>query len=118
LILREFHMARDGAIATLAIIREVMESGKKVSEIISEIPRYYMIKTNIQKNNINLEDKIDKLKVLGDLNLIDGVKISSENWWALIRPSRTEPKIRIIVEAREREQALETIKRVLEIISC
>jgi len=118
LILKEFHMARDGAIATLAIIREVMESGKKVSEIISEMPRYYMIKTNIQKNNINLEDKIDKLKVLGDLNLIDGVKISSENWWALIRPSRTEPKIRIIVEAREREQALETIKRVLEIISC
>jgi len=117
LIMKEFHMARDGAIAALAIIGEIMESRRKMSEIVSEMPEYHMIKTSIQKGNVNLEDKIDKLKTLGEINLMDGVKISSEDWWALIRPSRTEPKIRIIVEAKDKGKALETVKKVIDIIS-
>lgn len=117
LILKEHHLTRDGAIAALAIIGEISETGKSLSKIVDELPKYYMIKKNIPKGNIRIEDKIDVLKDIGELNLIDGIKISLENEWILIRPSKTEPKIRIIAEAKSMNRALELIEKIIRKIS-
>ncbi|MEM3615666.1 MAG: phosphoglucosamine mutase [Candidatus Methanomethylicia archaeon] len=117
LIFREFHMTRDGAIAALAIIREIIETGKKLSEIVDELPKYHMIKTNIPTNKIRLEDKIDELSSMGEINLMDGIKVSSEDWWILIRRSKTEPKIRIIVESKSSGKAKEIMEKVIHKLS-
>lgn len=117
LILKEYHLTRDGAIAALSIIGEISETGKTLSQIIEELPRYYMKKKNIPKDGINIEDKIESLNELGEINTMDGVKISSEDYWALIRPSKTEPKIRIIVEAKTEEKAIELMEKIIHKIS-
>lgn len=117
LILKEHHLTRDGAIAALSIIGEISETGKSISQIMEELPKYHMIKRNIPRNQINIEDKIELLKELGEVDTMDGVKISSEDWWTLIRPSKTEPKIRIIVEAKKEEKAFELMEKIIHKIS-
>jgi phosphomannomutase/phosphoglucomutase len=48
---------------------------------------------------------------------IDGVKVFGDGWWFLVRPSGTEPVMRIMVEARSREEAerlAEELKNLVE----
>ncbi len=46
------------------------------------------------------------------LNFVDGVRISYEGGWALVRPSGTEPKIRITVEASDEQSLKDIFKNV------
>ena len=42
-----------------------------------------------------------KFKKLGAVSAIDGIRVDTKNGWILVRPSGTEPKIRITAEARD-----------------
>jgi phosphoglucosamine mutase len=41
------------------------------------------------------------LEIMGNVTTIDGIRVDTETGWVLVRPSGTEPKIRITAEARE-----------------
>lgn len=51
--------------------------------------------------NISME-----LQKLGSVSDIDGIRVETDNGWILVRPSGTEPKIRITAEARSDVEAL------------
>jgi phosphomannomutase/phosphoglucomutase len=89
------------------------KTGKRLSELIEEQPKYFLEKGTVDCS----EDK--KERVLEELlkhskdkntNTIDGVKIWFEDESAiLVRPSGTEPVYRMYAEAKEREKALKLI---------
>ena len=43
----------------------------------------------------------ESLRKIGEVTDIDGIRVDAENGWILVRPSGTEPKIRITAEARK-----------------
>lgn len=104
---------RDGAMTTTLVLQIMARTGKRLSELIEEQPKYFLEKGTVDCS----EDK--KERVLEELlkhskdkntNTIDGVKIWFEDESAiLVRPSGTEPVYRMYAEAKEREKALKLI---------
>ena len=108
-ILKEVHLGRDSLVAISMILSLLSSSGKSISDEISNIPQYLMI-----KDKIYIDDKIDfdSLETIFDcneINNIDGIKFIRPNKWIHIRKSNTEPIIRIFAEAKTQEEVDELI---------
>ena len=108
-ILEEVHLGRDSLVAISMILSLLSSSGKSISDEISNIPQYVMI-----KDKIRVDDKIDfdSLETIFDcneINKIDGIKFIWLNKWIHIRKSNTEPIIRIFAEAKTQEEVDELI---------
>ena len=107
----EISFTRDGSAATVKVLEVLAKSGKKFSELIAELPKYYQIKLKVgceedKKSDIpNLKDKIDKENK--EIVTMDGIKVVFEDGSVLMRASGTEPLIRIFVEAITKEKVEE-----------
>ena len=108
-ILKEVHLGRDSLVAISMILSLLSSSGKSISDEISNIPQYLMI-----KDKILIDDKIDfdSLETIFDcneINKIDAIKFIWPNKWIHIRKSNTEPIIRIFAEAKNQDEVNELI---------
>ena len=120
LIFPEHLLARDGGMAIAKVLQLMDETGKKLSELAAEIPKYYMIKGKTPcKDKIKLLEGLKK--EFPDANFIDGARIDYDDGWLLVRPSGTEPIVRIFAEGKTKERAeelynlgLKTVKKILE----
>jgi phosphomannomutase/phosphoglucomutase len=105
---------RDGAMTTALILGIMAKTGKKLSELISEQPQYFLEKGKVECPEDKKEKVLKKLleQVKGaKISTIDGVKIWFEDKSAiLVRPSGTEPIYRLYAEAKNQEKALKLIK--------
>ena len=111
-ILKEVHLGRDSLVAISMILSLLSSSGKSISDEISNIPQYLMI-----KDKIPIDDKIDfdSLETIFDcneINKIDGIKFIWPNKWIHIRKSNTEPIIRIFAEAKNQDEVNELINKL------
>lgn len=104
---------RDGAMATALILDIMAETGKKLSELIEELPKYFIAKGKVEcpeklKEQV-LKEMLEQVKGLS-INTVDGVKIWFEDKSAiLIRPSGTEPLYRLYSEAKTNEKAVKLV---------
>ena len=100
------NMARDSFVA-MALILELMRSARKsISQLVGMIPAYAMAKSTYEVHPhriANLLDEISETYRDQKLNTLDGVKIERETGWIHIRPSNTEPVLRLVIEARSQE---------------
>ena len=116
-ILKEVHLGRDSLVAISMILNLLSSSGKSISDEISNIPKYLMIK---DKMHIDSKIDFDSLETIFDcdeINKIDGIKFSWPNKWIHIRQSNTEPIIRIFAEAStqdEVDELINTLKNYLK----
>jgi phosphomannomutase len=103
IIVPDFHYGRDALIGIALILTHLATSGKSLKQIRSNYPDYFISKNKIELGNeINLNDIFDKLKKKyksNPLNTTDGLRIEFNNDWVHLRPSNTEPIIRIIAES-------------------
>jgi phosphomannomutase len=108
---------RDALTAMALTLSFMADTGKKISELASEIPSYFMIKKKIEcKNQEEAEALLKKFKKgfrKDDLILTDGVKAVLPSRWVHVRASNTEPVIRIIAEGKEKKGAQNLVKEVL-----
>jgi len=121
LIFPEHQYCRDGGMASAAILEIMAVTDKKLSELVNEIPEYHLAKTKVKCSNEKKEKVMNAFveKEKGKVDLTDGAKIYMENAWVLVRPSGTEPIIRIYAESKEKEMAgmlAEEYKEKLEVI--
>ncbi len=109
LIFPEHLYARDGAMSFARILELMALENKPISELVKDIPRYYTIKTKLPcKDKIRLLEGLKK--EFPDANFTDGARIDYEDSWILIRPSGTEPIVRIFAEAKTKRKAEELIE--------
>jgi phosphoglucosamine mutase len=111
----------DGILAAARLVE--MASKKKLSELTSKIPRYQMLRGTVSYNPKfkemilrNLDKAMRALKC-DELLTLDGYRLQYEDGWALVRPSGTEPKIRLLAESRTEKRAgsiMNTIDNVVK----
>ncbi|MBT5338282.1 phosphomannomutase/phosphoglucomutase [Candidatus Falkowbacteria bacterium] len=115
---KDNYRADSGIIATVIVLQMLSEEGKSFSETIKEFQTYY----RIEETNSEVEDKdeiIAKLKERFGDNLtqaFDGGTFEFEDWWFNVRPSNTEPLLRLNLEAKTEELMKEKRDEILEII--
>jgi len=106
---------RDGTMTTALILDIMAKSGKKISELLAELPSYYIEKDKIECPNELKEQVLHRLlkQVKGAaVNTIDGAKIRfPDKSSILIRPSGTEPLYRFYAEAKTPAKAVELVKK-------
>ncbi len=90
----------DGIYAAVKLL--AIASRHKLSALVDRIPQYPILRGSVAGNGVSLSSLKKKLLALKPLSVsnIDGIKLNFEDGWILVRPSGTEPKIRLTVEAR------------------
>ncbi len=120
IIYPKINTARDSLVGIALILRLLASTNKKVSELVDELPKYEMHKEKISfiGNLENLYKEIKNTFTDGVVNELDGLRIDfQDSSWIHIRPSNTEPIIRLIVEAKTKERIEGILGIVKNIIS-
>ncbi len=110
----EFHNSDCGLLAGLWVLVQLGKEGKTLKEAADELRVYH------QSGEINfrIEDKeaaMEKVAAAyadGEISRLDGILIRFDDWWLNLRPSNTEPYLRLVMEADTAER-LEEKKREL-----
>lgn len=103
-IFPKISLCPDGIYAAARLV-EIVENEGSLDTLIDVLPSYPMKRGVAACSNETKEAAMRKigigLKKLGTVSAIDGIRVDAENGWILVRPSGTEPKIRITAEARD-----------------
>lgn len=99
---------RDSFVGMAMILDAMAARGMKVSELADEMPRYEIHKTKFKVPSDSTPAVLDSLeRRFGDAkpDRLDGLRLDWPDKWLLVRASNTEPIVRVIAEARTREEA-------------
>ena len=113
-ILPAVHAGRDAPIAATLALMLLADAGKPVSQIVDSAPRYAIVKAKLARPSGSLEAWYDRLRAkLPDAtaDTQDGLRLASSDRWIHVRPSGTEPVVRIIAEAPTQSLAEDLITR-------
>ena len=113
-ILPDVHLGRDAPVAATLALALLADTGRSVSAAVTSAPRYAIVKAKVARPAGSLERWYDALllKVNGaSADRQDGLRLATADRWIHVRPSGTEPVVRIIAEAPTRAEAEELIER-------
>ncbi len=113
------YYTESAAYALVLLLRLLARRGKKLSQLVDPLRGRYF-----QSPEINVEvadkgkalDAVSKRYAAAKISTLDGVSVETEDYWFNVRPSNTEPLLRLRLEARSERIALgksEEIKRLL-----
>ncbi len=111
------HAGRDALVGIAMILQAVAESGRPLAEMADALPPVAMVKTKVASDELpSGDDLAGLLGGLGEgrIDDRDGLKWIGPDSWVHVRPSNTEPVVRIIAEAKDEASAVELINRVRE----
>jgi len=95
----------DSAMITAVIITQILSASKKnFSAIIKDYIKYYQIEetnSEVKNKNAKLKEIEEKYKD-GKISKLDGITVEYSDWWFNIRPSNTEPLLRLNLEAKNK----------------
>lgn len=112
------YRADSGMLAMLILLRVISESGRPLSALVHEVEIYN------ESGEINFEvDDPEKAMsaveaAFGDASIdrLDGLSVDAGDFWFNIRPSNTEPLIRLNVEARDQGSVDKAVSRIRSVI--
>ena len=117
---RDNWFADSGLIALLIMLELVSVEGKPLSELLKPLDKW----VSSGEINSKVNDVQGKLKALEEhygaqaqsVDHLDGITLDFGDWWFNVRPSNTEPLLRLNVEARNRELMQQKLNEVLAFI--
>ena len=119
------HLAPDGLLSAIMILRMLDATGKRLSELVEEVPEYPILRKKIpcpqERKPEVMKNFLTRVKTelrrVSEIQTVDGVRtVFDDGSWVLVRPSGTEPYIRITSEAHERKIAEERIDMALKLL--
>lgn len=116
---RDNYYLDSGFISFLVLLEIISDLDKKVSEIVAELSPY----AKLPEFNFEVKDKemmLNKIKERfsdGKQDYLDGITIEYDNWWFNVRPSNTEPLLRLTIEAKTKELLEEKFLEIKSFLS-
>ena len=113
--------ADSGMIASLIITELISMKNMKLSELIKEFEVY----NKIEETNFKVKDKLKKIKQIKNyykkknpkkIMTLDGISVYFDDWWFNVRPSNTEPLLRLNLEADSKKLMEEKTREVTKAI--
>ncbi len=116
---RENWYADNGMIPALVVLELLGREGRKLSEILAPIRRQYHISGEINSKVRDVEAALRRIEeghADGRISRLDGISIDYDDWHFNVRPSNTEPLLRLNLEASTHEQMIRRRDEVLALI--
>jgi phosphomannomutase len=118
---RDFSQADSGVIPFLLMLELISKRGERLSEVLRPYRERYFITGELNTPVADVALKLQELKERfgseGRVSHLDGLSVEAKDWHMNVRPSNTEPLLRLNLEAlspelmeRKREQVLEVIR--------
>jgi phosphomannomutase len=95
------NFGRDSLVGMALILHLLASTGRRVSDLVSDLPPYRMIKEKITCLSSRIPDVLRMVRrdfAERPLDTRDGVKVTVDDGWFLVRGSNTEPIIRVVAE--------------------
>jgi phosphomannomutase len=118
-ILPEVHLGRDAPLGIALILQLLTETGKALSAVVGELPRYVIVKDKLDRPKASLESVYSALRTAfkdARVDTQDGLRLAWDDRWLHVRPSGTEPIVRVIAEAPKEQEARSLVLRARELL--
>lgn len=105
----------------LKILKIMQETGKSLTELIRPFQKYFHsgeinIGITNQESGIMILNKVREIYADGKPDELDGITVEYPDWWFNLRPSNTEPVLRLVVEAETQYIMDQKIKELTKLI--
>jgi len=112
-ILPAAHYGRDGLVAA-ALVCQALAQGGTLRALADGLPKLYMVKGKLPRADEPWEVSVPRLRAAFPEHVVDGadgLRLSREEEWVHIRPSGTEPVVRVIAESPSEPRTRELVER-------
>ncbi|HVT40602.1 MAG TPA: phosphoglucosamine mutase [Gemmatimonadaceae bacterium] len=113
-ILPELHLGRDAPLGVALLLQLLLEDPRPISRMVADAPRYAIIKEKLDRPNAPLDTVYEALRAAfpeAVADTQDGLRLEWPDRWVHVRPSGTEPVVRVIAEAPSRAEAETLVER-------
>jgi phosphomannomutase len=104
---RDFSQADTGVVPFLLMLELISRKGKKLSEILAPLRERYFItgelNTPVADVPLKLQELKERYRSEGHVSHLDGLSVDADDWHFNVRPSNTEPLLRLNLEATSAE---------------
>jgi len=118
---RDFTQADSGVVPFLLMLERISKSGTTLSELLRPYRERYFItgelNTPVADVALKLQELEERFGPEGTVSHLDGVSVTADDWHFNVRPSNTEPLLRLNLEARSRELMEQKRDEVLAVIN-
>jgi len=117
---RGFTQADTGVVPFLLMLELISKRGQKLSEILAPFRSQYFItgelNTPVSDVAVKLQELKERYSAEGTVSHLDGISVDADDWHFNVRPSNTEPLLRLNLEARSQELMERKRDEVLDLI--
>jgi phosphomannomutase len=113
MILPAAHYGRDGLVA-VALLAQALSGGGTLRELAARLPRYEMVKDKLARPDEPWQEAADRLRrEFADhtADEADGLRFAAGESWVHVRPSGTEPVVRVIAETPDADATRALVER-------
>lgn len=112
LIFPEHQHVRDGLRSIAAVLELMARTGKPLSSLLADVPRYANVKAKVHCPDGQKQEVLARFAQgqRGRVDTTDGVKVFTDEAWVLVRPSGTEPLVRVFAESRNEAAARKLVE--------
>jgi phosphomannomutase len=118
---RDFYQADSGVVPFLLMVERIASRGRRLSELLRPYRERYFLTGEL---NVPVSDVAVKLQEIkerfggeGEVSHLDGISIEADDWHFNVRPSNTEPLLRLNLEARSQDVMERKRDEVLAVMS-
>jgi phosphomannomutase len=117
---RDFSQADTGVVPFLVMLERISKGGAKLSELLRPFRERYFITGEINTPVVDVDAKLAELEARfgpeGTVTHLDGLSVEAADWHFNVRPSNTEPLLRLNLEARSEADMERRRDEVLAVI--